>query len=65
MPGSKFDKFFIAEMVKDFATQAALDELFDQVRSFADATFESQFQEIVDTQTKKKDELNREKEAKK
>lgn len=65
MPGSKFDKFFIAEMVKDYATQAALDELFDQVRSFADATFESQFQEVVNAQAIKKEELNREKEAKK
>lgn len=33
MPGSRFDKFYIDEMVKKYAKQDALDKLFDQIKS--------------------------------
>ena len=32
MPGTKFDKFFVDELVKKYAKQDVLDELFNKIR---------------------------------
>jgi hypothetical protein len=54
MPGSGFDRWFIEEFVKKFKTQEVMDEVYDRVKSFDDATFESSFQDLVDEQDKTK-----------
>ena len=33
MPGSRFDKFFVGELVKKYAKQDALDKLFDSIKA--------------------------------
>lgn len=48
MPGSQFDKFYIAEMVKKFPKQEDMDELFATIKGFDDDTFESQFQKFTE-----------------
>lgn len=48
MPTSKYDKYYIDEMVKKFPKQDDIDGIFERVKGFSDDTFESQFQEVVD-----------------
>lgn len=40
MPGGKFDKWYIEEMVKKYPKQEDMDVIFDRIKNFDDATFE-------------------------
>lgn len=48
MPTSKYDKFYLSEMVKKFPNQEKIDALFSEIKAFKDDTFEEEFQDRLD-----------------
>lgn len=52
MPMSKYDRFYIAEMVKKYPKQPDIEYVFEQVRSFDSATFLKQFEGIINVKNR-------------
>ena len=49
---SKYDRFYIAEMVKKYPKQPDIEYVFEQVRSFDSATFLKQFEGIINVKNR-------------
>ena len=68
MPGSRYDRFYVDEMVKKYQKQDALDKLFESIKSIEapiGEQFIDQFRKLVDSANyQKEQELKKEKEAK-
>lgn len=68
MPGTKFDKFFVDELVKKYAKQDVLDELFNKIRDIKAPVgdeYVDEFRQLVDSANYAKDkELQNIKDAK-